>query len=86
MTGAAFPVYYKGSSTLEWDQIKKEIIQWLKPSDPTTNYNMARRVRHKGTAEWFLRGNMFDKWKSAGSLFWIHGKRMFVILPLGPDS
>ena len=67
-------------STLQWDQINEEIIQWLKPPDPSTNYDMARRVRHKGTAEWFLRGNIFEKWKSEGSLFWIYGMRMFLIL------
>ena len=81
---AAFPISNKGS-TLQWDQIKEEILRWLKPPDPSTNYEMARRIRHKGTAEWFLRGNIFEKWKSEGSLFWIHGMRMFIVLSFAPD-
>ena len=66
---------------LRWDKIEEEIIQWLKPPDPRTNYNRARQVRHKGTTKWFLSGNVFKEWKSKGSLLWIHGMRMFVILP-----
>ena len=77
---SASSVSSKGSTTLQWDQIKEEIVQWLKPPDPSTNYDMARRIRHKGTAEWFLRGNIFEKWKSEGSLFWVHGMRTFIIL------
>lgn len=70
----------KGSNILRWDQIKEDIMRWLSPPDQSTNHNMACRTRHKGTAEWFLRGNIFEEWKSTGSLFWIHGMGMFVLI------
>ena len=75
----------KGSDNLLWDKIKVDIHSWLNPPDPSTNYNSARQVRHKGTAEWFLHGDTFEKWKFKGSLLWIRGMRMFVILHLGSD-
>ena len=82
---AAPSVSNKGSGNLPWDKIKDDIHSWLNPPDPLTNYNSARLVSHKGTAEWFLRGDTFKIWKSKGSLLWIRGMRMFVILPLGSD-
>lgn len=75
---AASLVAKKGLNSLRWDQIKEDIVRWLSPPDPSTNHNVACRTRHKGTAEWFLRGNTFEEWKSMGSLFWIHGMGMFV--------
>ena len=86
-SSSASSISNKGSSTPQLDQMNEEIIRWLKPPDPSTNYDMARRVRHKGTAEWFLRGSIFEKWKSEGSLFWIYGMRMFIIflITIVPD-
>ncbi|KAH9029613.1 ankyrin repeat-containing domain protein [Lactarius pseudohatsudake] len=48
--------------------------EWLSPADPSTNHNIARKAQHKGTALWFFQGSIFLKWKSTGSLLWIHGK------------
>lgn len=81
------PVSNEGSGNLPWDEIKPKILQWLSPPDPSTNYDSARLVRHEGTAEWFLGGNVFKEWKSRakGSLLWIRGMRMFVILPSESD-
>jgi hypothetical protein len=70
-----------GPSTLPRDQLREEVQRWLSPPDPTTNYTMARSARLEGTAQWFLQGRTFKSWKSTGSLLWIHGKRVFVILP-----
>lgn len=77
---AASLIAMKGSNILRWDQIKEDIMRWLPPPDQSTNHNMACRTRHKGTAEWFLRGNIFEEWKSRGSLFWIHGMGMFFFI------
>jgi len=39
------------------------------------NQNIARKAHHRGTATWFTQGDDFQKWKSTGSLMWIHGLR-----------
>ncbi|KAH9015322.1 ankyrin repeat-containing domain protein [Lactarius pseudohatsudake] len=57
------------------NQIKQLLRAWLSPADPSTNHNIARKAQHKGTAVWFFHGSIFIKWKSTGSLLWIHGKR-----------
>ena len=75
-------------SNRRWDKEKEKIMQWLHPPDPSTNYNMARQARHRGTAKWFLdeSGSTFNQWKkSIGSLFWIHGMRKFIFLCLRPE-
>ncbi|KAI9447774.1 hypothetical protein H4582DRAFT_2093077 [Lactarius indigo] len=59
---------------VKWNQIKQLLRAWLSPSDPSTNHNIARKAQHKGTAVWFFQGSIFIKWKSTGSLLWIHGK------------
>ena len=65
--------------------MQESFRRWLSPPDPSKNYNIARKAHHKGSAEWFVHGNMFYEWKRAtSSLLWIHGKRMcfprFIIL------
>ena len=65
--------------------MQESFRRWLSPPDPSKNYNIARKAHHKGSAEWFVYGNMFSEWKRAtSSLLWIHGKRMcsplFVIM------
>jgi hypothetical protein len=71
-----------GSDTAPRHQPSEEIQRWLSPPDPLTNHNMVSQARHKGTAEWFFQANTFKKWKSEGSLLWIHGKRMLGFLLL----
>ena len=66
------------SNNLRWDKIKDAINKWLDPPDLEESLNRVRQARHKGTAEWFLRGSQFEQWKSSGTLFWIHGMRMFI--------
>ena len=64
------------------DQARKGFGAWLSPPDPTINFNTARETYHNGTATWFTRGEIFEKWKESGSenFLWIHGKRRFLIL------
>ena len=52
------------------------IYSWLKPPDPTTDYNTAIETRQVGTGDWFIRREGFVHWmKTAGSFLWIHGIR-----------
>ncbi|KAF8489550.1 hypothetical protein F5888DRAFT_1892870 [Russula emetica] len=44
------------------------------PPDPSTNHNIACGTHHKKAAKWFFEGNIYQEWKSKGSLLWIHGK------------
>ncbi|KAH9178596.1 ankyrin repeat-containing domain protein [Lactarius sanguifluus] len=55
-------------------QIRENLRKWQSPPDPSINHNIACDRQHKGTAEWFFRGGIFEKWKVTGSLLWVHGK------------
>ncbi|KAH8994011.1 hypothetical protein EDB92DRAFT_1944287 [Lactarius akahatsu] len=41
---------------------------------PSTNYNIACKAYHDGTATWFIQGTTFSEWEVTGSLLWIHGR------------
>ncbi|KAN0139484.1 Ankyrin repeat-containing domain protein [Lactarius tabidus] len=58
---------------IKWNQFIQLLRSWLSPADPSTNHNIARKARHNGTAAWLFQGQII-KWKSIGSLLWIHGK------------
>ena len=60
---------------LAGNQFIQLLRSWLSPADPSTNHNIARKAQHKGTAAWLFQGQVIIKWKSTGSLLWIHGKR-----------
>jgi hypothetical protein len=62
------------------NQWKQLLRNWLSPSDPSINHNIARKAQHNGTAVWLFQGRVIIKWKSTGSLLWIHGKRGFLLL------
>src|SRR5882757_7108648 len=64
------------SSILTGNQLQQDLRRWLSPPDPSTNHNIACSAHHEGTATWFFQGNIFNEWRSSGSLLWIHGKRM----------
>jgi hypothetical protein len=57
------------------NQLRERIHIWLSPPDPSTNHNIACDTHHKKSATWFFQGNIYQEWKSKGSLIWIHGKR-----------
>jgi hypothetical protein len=69
------------NATASEHQLRESFHQWLSPPDPSINYNTARDAYHDGTAVWFTQGHTFQDWKtsSSGSLFWIHGKRTYVL-------
>ena len=40
------------------------------------NHQIVGGRQYNGTTEWFVDSDKCRKWKAAGSLLWIHGKRM----------
>ena len=53
---------------------QQDIITWLSPSDPSTNYNKALQQRHSGTGQWFLSSREYSRWKKErNSFLWLHG-------------
>jgi hypothetical protein len=66
---------YGNLCTISENQLRKSIHKWLSPPDPSTDHNIACGTHHKKTATWFFQGNIYQEWKSRGSLLWIHGKR-----------
>jgi nucleoside phosphorylase len=58
----------------EFEKRRTKIQKWLKPSDPSTNYNKALLQRHEGSGTWFLQGDAFAKWKTLqNSFLWLYG-------------
>ena len=66
---------YEALCTISERQLRESIYKWLSPQDPSTNHNIACGTHHKKTATWFFQGNIYQEWKSKGSLLWIYGKR-----------
>jgi hypothetical protein len=67
---------FGASLILSGNQLRETIHNWLSPPNPSTNHNIACGTHHKKAATWFFRGGIYQEWKSAGSLLWIHGKRL----------
>lgn len=53
---------------------RRQIINWLKVCDPSTNHIAARNVHESGTGSWFINSQDFIKWRDnhARSL-WLQG-------------
>ena len=76
-----FPITCSSRLTLlAGNQLIRLLRFWLSPTDPSTNHNIARKAHQDGTAAWLFQGQIIIKWKSTGSLLWIHGKRPFLLL------
>ncbi|KAG8832783.1 hypothetical protein FRC20_007808, partial [Serendipita sp. 405] len=55
-------------------EYRKEILKWLKGSDPTTNHNTARKKHEPGTGEWLLDSKEFKSWmEEDGKIVWLNG-------------
>lgn len=53
---------------------RKQIADWLRGADPSTNHNSARKKHEPGTGEWLLNLKAFEEWREGdGSLLWLHG-------------
>jgi hypothetical protein len=64
------------------ESLQKDIFGWLSPPDPWKNHHAACKLRHHGTAEWFIHGNTFPEWKTSevpSSLLWVYGKRRLIL-------
>ena len=70
---------FLGSDLFTGYLLTGRFLQWLSPSDPSTNHNAAWKARHDGTAQWLIQGEIFNQWKSTGSLLWICGKRVLLL-------
>src|ERR1700732_4278777 len=56
------------------NQQDKEVLSWLKLSDPLNNHNLARQKHEPTTGNWFLHSDTFKAWLTAPkSLLWVHG-------------
>jgi uncharacterized protein YoxC len=71
----------EASDIFTGNQLRDSLLRWLSPPDPSINHNIASKVHHNGTTQWFFQGSIFQQWRSAGSLLWIHGKRTFLLVP-----
>jgi len=78
----SFPTFHSECSDLfSGNLIRDNLLRWLSPSDPSANHNIASKAHHHGTGQWFFQGGIFNEWKSAGSVLWVHRKRVFLLVP-----
>ena len=50
------------------------IVKWLSPPDPSTNFDEAQEQRREGTGSWFLQGQVLKEWKEKPyARTWLHG-------------
>ncbi|KAH9037511.1 hypothetical protein EDB85DRAFT_609212 [Lactarius pseudohatsudake] len=61
-------------SSLNRNELRKDLRKWVAPPDPSINYNAASSTHHEGTTAWCTKGDTLANWKTSGSLLWIHGK------------
>lgn len=62
------------TDSIRSDLRTEKIERWLRPSNPSTNVNHARELRHKGTGAWFLENRVFQEWHSGSRRhLWLHG-------------
>ncbi|KAM7186285.1 hypothetical protein V8F33_011881 [Rhypophila sp. PSN 637] len=66
---------------LKIDSHLEKIRNWLKPPDPSTNFNNARALHHENTNQWFLDSEAYLKCKTpyvkgakdSNSFLWLNG-------------
>ncbi|KAH6617510.1 hypothetical protein F5144DRAFT_541691, partial [Chaetomium tenue] len=62
------------TDSIQADLRTEKIERWLRPSDPSTNANHARELRHEGTGAWLLENPVFQEWHSGSRRYlWLHG-------------
>ncbi|KAK1983358.1 hypothetical protein LZ30DRAFT_748709 [Colletotrichum cereale] len=60
--------------TMSSNSHMQKIREWLSPPDTSTNSNIARESRHKGTGLWFLKSAAFKEWERGfRKHLWLHG-------------
>ncbi|KAI0272329.1 hypothetical protein BC834DRAFT_1030488 [Gloeopeniophorella convolvens] len=78
MTGA---LARRGIAIVEREQQRQGRMQqaewyrkWLSVPNSSTNQVTASNARHEDTSMWLVRGQVYEAWKSSGTLLWITGK------------
>jgi hypothetical protein len=62
------------NDSIKSSQHTEKIHHWLSPSDPSTNANHARTLRHEGSGVWFLESTAFREWQSGSRRhLWLYG-------------
>ncbi|RDW91705.1 hypothetical protein BP5796_02870 [Coleophoma crateriformis] len=52
-----------------------KIYKWLKPPDPSSNFQVAIDLHQDGTGEWLVCSDQFLRWKiTENSIVWLYGK------------
>ncbi|KAI0258301.1 ankyrin repeat-containing domain protein [Gloeopeniophorella convolvens] len=71
----------RGTGNVEREQRRQKRIQqeaqyrkWLSSPNSSTNQATASDARHGDTSMWLVRGQIYEAWKSSGTLLWITGK------------
>ncbi|KAH7012720.1 uncharacterized protein B0I36DRAFT_436694 [Microdochium trichocladiopsis] len=60
--------------TMEHNDRLAQLDRWLRPPDPSTNFNHARKQWHEGSGLWFLNSAAFNEWKHGSHRhLWLHG-------------
>lgn len=60
-------------TSMQRDQLER-IDRWLSPSDPSTNYVKAKKLRFEGTGQWFVNSEIFTSFKEGNVPFlWLNG-------------
>lgn len=53
---------------------RSKILNWLSGTDPSTNFNTARKKHEKDTGKWLLHSEKFQSWKKTnGHIMWLYG-------------
>jgi len=50
--------------TRERENFLRHLQEWLSPPELSTNYELGLEAYHKGTATWFIEGEIFQEWDS----------------------
>src|SRR5579859_105414 len=56
------------------DQSRKDVLQWLSKTNPTSNHMAACSKHEPGTGEWFTSSREFTYWLLPRRSLWLHGK------------
>lgn len=60
--------------TIQVDARFDKVMNWLSPPDPSTNFNIARELRHQRSGQWLLDSDTYSAWKAEpNSFLWLNG-------------
>jgi len=60
--------------SMQSSEERSKILNWLGGSDPSTNYNAARKTHEENTGDWLLQSEQLRSWMDAnGQIMWLTG-------------